>query len=110
MRAAVADIQHLTSGERDSFKADRHVQQAVAYNLAVLGEAARSLTPELRSRYPDVPWLDMIDQRNVVVHEYHHLDSERLWMTATEILPPLDQQLAAIEVTERERASRDTET
>jgi uncharacterized protein with HEPN domain len=77
----------------------------VAYNLAVLGEAARSLAPELRGRVPDVPWLDVIDQRNVVVHEYHHLDSERLWITAKESLPPLDQQLAAIEAMERDRAS-----
>ena len=40
LRAAVADIRRLTSGNRDSFKADRHIQQAVAYNLAVLGEGA----------------------------------------------------------------------
>jgi len=110
MRAAVADIRRLTSGNRDSFKADRHVQQAVAYNLAVLGEAARSLAPELRSRYPNVPWVEMIDQRNVVVHEYHHLDSASLWITARKNIPPLDQQLAAIEETERDRASQDTQS
>jgi ribonuclease HepT-like protein len=39
----------------------------------------------------------MIDTRNVAVHEYHRLDAEILWTTATENLPPLDQQLAAIE-------------
>jgi uncharacterized protein with HEPN domain len=106
MRAAVEDIRRVTEGERDSLKADRHIQQAVAYNLAVLGEAARSLAPELRPRYPEVPWLAMIDQRNVVVHEYHHLDSDLLWITARENIPPLDQQLAAIEDAERNRAAR----
>jgi uncharacterized protein with HEPN domain len=107
MRAALSDIRELTAGDKNSFKADRHTRQAVAYNLAVLGEAARSRSPELRERYPNVPWLDMIDTRNVAVHEYHRLDSDILWTTATENLPPLDQQLAAIEEAERTRSTRD---
>jgi uncharacterized protein with HEPN domain len=110
MRAAVADIRRLTAGDRATFDADRHIQQAVAYNLAVLGEAARSLAPELRMQYPDVPWRGMIAQRNFAVHEYHHLDSDILWITARKNIPPLDQQLAAIEEAERHRASRDTES
>lgn len=98
MRAALADIRHLTQGGKKTFEADRRAQQAVAYNLAVLGEAARALSTELRARYPDVPWRDVIAQRNVVVHEYHSLSPESLWITATEDMPRLDQQLAAIEV------------
>lgn len=109
MRAAVADIQHLT-GDRATFDADRHIQQAVAYNLAVLGEAARSLTPELRSRYPDLPWRGMINQRNFAVHEYHRLDAEILWITARKNVSELDERLAAVEEAERNRAVRDQET
>ena len=52
MRAALADVRHLTEGEPATFAADRVAQQAVAYNLAVLGEAARALSPELRDLYP----------------------------------------------------------
>lgn len=100
MRAALADIRHLTCGDKETFEADRSAQQAVAYNLAVLGEAARALPPELRDRYPDVPWRDVIAQSNVVVHQYHSLDVEILWLTAREDIPKLDRQLAAIEVAE----------
>ena len=106
MRAALADIRDLTAGDRDSFEADRRTQQAVAYNLAVLGEAARSLSPGLRDRHPDVPWSDVIAQRNVVVHQYHSLDVESLWNTTKEDIPRLDQQLAGIEMAERGRAAR----
>lgn len=110
MRAALADIQELTAGDMKRFKADRHTQQAVAYNLAVLGEAARSLSPELRQRYPDFPWRQLIIQRNAAVHEYHRLDADVLWGAATEDLPSLDQQLATIEEAERDRAARDPES
>lgn len=74
----------------------------MAYNLAVLGEAARALSPELCERHPEVPWRDVIAQRNVVVHEYHRLDLDSLWVTATQDIPHLDEQLASIEQAEQE--------
>jgi uncharacterized protein with HEPN domain len=101
MRAALADIEDVTDRDKESFEADRVVQQSVAYNLAVLGEAARARSPELRERYPDVPWREVIGQRNLVVHEYHRLDVDVLWSTAREAVPRLQQQLDAIEAAER---------
>jgi uncharacterized protein with HEPN domain len=68
MRAALADIRSLKGAGKDAFRADRTVQQAVALNLAVLGEAARALSEQFRQRHPDVPWRDLIAQRNVVIH------------------------------------------
>ena len=103
MRAALADIRDLTASDKQTFVGDRRAQQAVAYNLAVLGEAARALSAGLRDRYPEVPWRDVVAQRNVVVHEYHRLDIDGLWNTATEDIPRLDEQLAAIEVAEQDR-------
>lgn len=49
MRDALADIRALTADSKQSFENDRISQQAVAYNLAVLGEAARALSPERAS-------------------------------------------------------------
>jgi uncharacterized protein with HEPN domain len=102
MRDALTDVKALTADGKQAFQADRSAQQAVAYNLAVLGEAARALSPELRERHPEVPWRDVIAQRNVVVHEYHRLDLDSLWITATQDVPQLDEQLAGIERAERE--------
>jgi uncharacterized protein with HEPN domain len=103
MRAALADISNLTKGEKAAFEGDRVAQQAVAYNMMVLGEAARAVSDQLRDRFPDIPWRDLIDQRNVVVHEYHRLDVEILWNVAREDIPQLDERLAAIETAERDR-------
>jgi uncharacterized protein with HEPN domain len=102
MRDALTDIKALTADGRHAFETDRGAQQAVAYNLAVLGEAARVLSPSLRERHTEVPWRDVIAQRNVVVHEYHRLDLDSIWDTATHDIPGLDEQLADIERTEQE--------
>lgn len=47
---------------------------AVLRNLAVIGEAARALPEDVRSRSADVPWAAIAGLRNVVVHEYFRVD------------------------------------
>lgn len=106
MRAALADITGLTADGRQAFVQDRAAQQAVAYNLAVLGEAARALSGDLRDRHPEVPWGDVIAQRNVVVHEYHRLDLDILWATISNDVPALRDLLATIEHTEQSDQAR----
>lgn len=96
IRSALADICALTENGKQAFLDDRTAQQAVAYNLAVLGEAARALSDELRKRYPEVPWRDVIGQRNVVVHEYHRLDLDVIWSTVANDVPRLEEQIAEI--------------
>lgn len=47
---------------------------AVLRNLAVIGEAVRSLPDEVRARAMDVPWASIAGLRNVVVREYFRVD------------------------------------
>jgi uncharacterized protein with HEPN domain len=44
--------------------------------LEVMGEAARAISPELRERHPEIPWRDMVDTRNRIVHAYFRVDLE----------------------------------
>ncbi len=60
---------------------------AVLRNLAVVGEAVRSLSDETRTSMPDVPWASIAGLRNVVVHEYFRVNPEL-------ILDILEHQLA----------------
>lgn len=55
----------------------------------LFSEAARALPEELRARYPDVPWADIIAIGNPLRHEYHRVDDKVLWETATVDLPKL---------------------
>lgn len=46
---------------------------AVLRNLAVIGEAVRSLTEAERAEWPGVAWAPIAGLRNVVVHEYFRI-------------------------------------
>jgi uncharacterized protein with HEPN domain len=47
---------------------------AVLRNLAVIGEAVRTLPDEVKDTHPSVPWPAIAGLRNVVIHEYFRVD------------------------------------
>lgn len=52
-----------------AFSGDTKTVKAVLYNLAIIGEASRSLPPEITEDYPSIPWREMSDLRNVLIHD-----------------------------------------
>jgi uncharacterized protein with HEPN domain len=62
---------HLDVGDLGSMAYD-----AILRNLAVLGEAVRTLPEEARAEYPDVPWPAIAGLRNVVIHEHFRIDPD----------------------------------
>lgn len=62
---------------------------AVMRNLAVIGEAARSLPEDVKLQSPETPWQSIVGLRNVVVHEYFRVDRELVVGVLEEYLAPL---------------------
>lgn len=97
MLGAAEAINEYTAGLTvEAFAADRRTVDAVMRNIQVLGEAARHVPDEVRARFPEVPWQDISDMRNVLVHEYFGVDLDILWQTVTRDLALLVPLLLAI--------------
>ena len=64
--------------------------------IMIVGEAAHMVSRETRERFPQIPWLDANDMRNVVAHEYMQVDYNEVWNVATVDFPKLGEQLLAI--------------
>ncbi len=80
-----------------SFAGDQKTVDAVVRNLEVLGEAARHVDPATVARLPGVPWRDMADLRNLLIHHYFGVSLEIVWATIERDLRPLrDSLLSAI--------------
>ncbi len=58
-------------------------------NLAVIGEAVRSLPSRTRESMPEVPWASIAGLRNIVVHEYFQVNPDL-------IMDIVDHQLAQL--------------
>lgn len=73
---------------RDDEKAPAHVLlDAVCRNLEVMGEASRKLGPEFRASHPEIPWREMNDLRNVLIHNYDAVDPDLVWAIVDREIP-----------------------
>lgn len=91
---SIAKIEAYTKGLNfDKFCESNIAQSSVIRELEVIGEASKNLLPEFINALPDVPWRDIGDMRNKLIHEYFNIDLEAVWKTATEDLPKLKSAL-----------------
>ena len=62
---------------------------AVLRNLAVVGEAVRSLPDDFKQEHADIPWASIAGLRNVVVHEYFRVNPDMIRDIVDNQLAPL---------------------
>jgi uncharacterized protein with HEPN domain len=74
---------------RHQFLEDPDIQDATAYRLLAIGEAAKALDDDLKSRHPQIPWRQIVGMRNILAHEYFTLEGEIIWETVEAGLPEL---------------------
>lgn len=91
---AIQDAQSFIEGvDLSDFLASKEKQYAVIRALEIVGEAAAQIPLELRARFPDPPWREMVGMRNIVIHNYFGVDETVIWRTIQEDLPPLKRDL-----------------
>ncbi len=54
----------------EEFKKDKKLQDAVIRRLEVIGEAVRNIPRALKEKNKHVPWFDMAQFRDFIVHSY----------------------------------------
>ncbi|MBI2239865.1 MAG: DUF86 domain-containing protein [Magnetospirillum gryphiswaldense] len=91
------DAQSFVSGmDFHAFAADRKTQYAVLRALEVIGEAAKRVPDDVRQRFPDIPWRQIIGMRNIIAHDYLGIRLSRVYATAVDFLPVLVVRLPAM--------------
>jgi uncharacterized protein with HEPN domain len=97
MLTGIERIDHYIEGFNfKQFEQDHKTVDAVIRNFEVIGEAAKNLPKELKSKYPEVPWAEMYLLRNKISHEYFGVDYEIIWDVAVNYLPENKKQIEAI--------------
>jgi uncharacterized protein with HEPN domain len=87
---AIARTQDYTRGMAfEAFRQDHKTIDAVVRNITIIGEAAGKVPSPVVKQHGEIPWRQMRDFRNVVVHAYFGVDLKVLWDTVRGDLPPL---------------------
>ncbi len=84
---AIAAIERHRGRDKATFERDELLQVWFLRHLQIIGEAARSLSGDVRALAPEIPWSEIIGMRNILVHGYFDIDTDIVWDAATRDVP-----------------------
>lgn len=87
---------YLNGVSIEAFLKNTEKQDAVIRNIEIIGEAANSLSKEFHHKHKEIPWRDIIDMRNKLIHDYDSVDYAIVWDVYSSKLPALKKQLSLL--------------
>jgi uncharacterized protein with HEPN domain len=81
---AIMDIEDFVQGfDKATFltipETDRRTFLALTSAIMQIGEAIKSLSPELKARHPQVDWRSAIRTRDLLAHHYDRINIDIIW-------------------------------
>jgi uncharacterized protein with HEPN domain len=90
LREAAGKAVDFSKGkQRHDLDDDELLRLALTKLVEIVGEAAKSISPEGQTAKPQVPWRAAVRMRDRLVHHYFDINLDILWQTITEELPQL---------------------
>ena len=84
----------LVAGKtRGDLDRDRVLQLAIVRLVEIVGEAARRVPEMERANVRNVPWRAIVGMRDHLIHGYHAVDLDILWIVVQDDLPALVGEL-----------------
>ena len=94
IRDAIEKIKsYISDVNYEQFVANDMMVDAVLRELAVIGEATNNLSYDFRRTHPKIPFRDIIDMRNILIHNYTGVNYKIVWDTYKEDLPKVKKMI-----------------
>ncbi len=86
------------NGEYDNFIAKEHYEKidVSSFYIGQIGELAHGLTDTFKNAHTDIPWKQIVDMRNTLVHRYGTRDTRIIWDVIVNDIPRLLNQCQTI--------------
>ncbi|MFA5879625.1 MAG: DUF86 domain-containing protein [Candidatus Margulisiibacteriota bacterium] len=84
---------YLVGITQEQFEDNKMVTDAVIRNFEIIGEAAKYISEEIRFKFPNIPWGNMVALRNIVIHNYLGVDLDIIYEIATKDFPSVKNEL-----------------
>jgi uncharacterized protein with HEPN domain len=94
--AAKETLSFVSGKSKSNLINDRMLVLAIVKDIEIIGEAAGKVSKETRDAHNTIPWQDIIDMRNRLIHAYYDVDIDIVWNTINKDLSPLKATLEKI--------------
>lgn len=64
--------------------------------MEIIGEASNHLSKDLKAKFSDIQWAQIVGMRNVFAHEYFGIDSNLVWEIIKNDIPELKERIDEI--------------
>ena len=86
----------ITGFDCNTFIADEKTKRAACMALINIGEMVKLLSEQTKQSNPAIPWKSIAGLRDVTAHGYQTLRMEDIWVTVTEDIPVLQEQIKGL--------------
>lgn len=94
---AIEEIhKYITVADFSVFLENSMMRFACIKQMEIIGEASNHLSTELKSRFSDVEWSQIVGMRNIFTHEYFGIDSSLVWEIIKNDIPELKEKIEHI--------------
>jgi uncharacterized protein with HEPN domain len=94
---AIEEIQKYLMGiDLPVFLENSMMRFACIKQMEIIGEASNHLTTELKSKFSEIEWAQIVGMRNVFTHEYFGIDSSVIWEIIKNDIPELKEKIEEI--------------
>jgi uncharacterized protein with HEPN domain len=103
-KASILDIfkagQHVLEFAQGLSRADLETDamrlSAILYQIQIVGEATKRLSPEFRSQHSDIPWSRAAGMRDMIAHQYDRIDIDIVWTVIQQSIPDFLEMIAPL--------------
>ncbi len=91
---SIKRIEQYSSGAGwEEFSQNFLLQDGIMRQIGIIGEAAKQLSAQFRSKNSHVPWVGIVGMRDKLIHDYLGVDIKAVWKTVQEDIPTLKVQI-----------------
>lgn len=97
MLDSINAIESFSRGlSRENLISNRLKQSAIVREIEIIGEAAKNISENLKEKYKEVNWKEIVGTRDKIIHHYFGVDMNIVWDIINKDLPVLKKQIKEI--------------
>ena len=86
----------------EEFQTTTQLNWASVFSIEQIAENSKQVSDEVKNRYPDFPWREIVRIRNIIAHNYDGVHMDIVWNVVKDYLPEMVEKLTNILETDEE--------